>query len=98
MPDMNLGDRVVRQVVGLNPALVHSAKQFRGFVPVAHFDAHEQMCDLGVSVAIIELSNVALAEERAELPEAARSLRDRNRENRLTLLHQFGLFRRATRT
>src|SRR5260370_13347717 len=50
------------------------------------------MCDLGVSVAIIELGNVALAEERAKLSEAARSLRDRHRENRLALLAELGLF------
>src|SRR6202163_195909 len=93
MPDVNLGHLVVRQVVGLNPALVHRAKQFRGFVPVAHFDTHEQVCDLGVSVPIIELGDIALAEERAELAEAARPLRDRHRENRLALLPQLGLLR-----
>ena len=71
---------------------MHGAKQFRGFVPVAHFDAHEQVRDLGVGVPIIELGDVSLAEKRAELPEAARALRDRHREYRLALLAQLGLF------
>ena len=70
---------------------MHGAKQFRGFVPVAHLYTHEQVCDLGVGIPIVELGDIALAEQRAELPEAARPLRDGHRENRLALLPQLGL-------
>ena len=45
---------------------------------------------LRVGVPIVEFGDVAIAEQRAELAEAARSLRDRHREDRLARLAELG--------
>ena len=55
-----------------------------------HLDADEHVRLPRVGVAVVELGDVALAEQRAELAEAARALRDGHREHRLALLAELG--------
>ena len=53
-------------------------------------DADEQVRDLRIGVAVVEFGDVALAEQRAELAEAAGPLGNRHREDRLARLAQLG--------
>ena len=55
------------------------------FVPVAHFYAHEQVCDLRVSVPIIELGDIARTEHLTEMQEASGLLGNLHGQQCLTL-------------
>ena len=90
VPDVQLRHLVVGQVVRLDPALPELGQQLLGLAPVRDLDPDEEVRDAGVGIAIVELGDRSLAEEPAELAEAARSLGNRHRENRLALLAQLG--------
>ena len=87
---MQLRHLVVGQVVGLDPPALQLGEQVPDLVAVGDLDADEQVRDLRVGIAVVELGDRALAEQRAELAEAAGPLRDRDGEDRLALLAQLG--------
>ena len=92
MAHVQLGHFVVGQVVRLDPPRVHRAQQRRGLVPVGDLDADENVRDARIGVAIVEFGDAALAQQRAELAEAARPLGNRHREDRLARFAELGPF------
>ena len=89
---MRLGHLVVGKIVGLDAALVHRPQQVGGLAAVMDFDADEDVRDPGVGVPVIEFGDAALAEQCAELAEAARPFGDRDRQDRFALLAELGAF------
>ena len=67
-----------------------SAEELARLVPAGDLEPDEQMRDLRVGVAVVELGDRALADEADELAKAARPLGDRHREDRLALLAHLG--------
>ena len=72
------------------PCLWSDGQQLARLVPAGDLDADEEVRRARVRIAVIELRDTALAQQRAELAEAARALRNRHREDRLARLAQFG--------
>src|SRR6266540_3635905 len=90
MAHVQLRHLVVGQVVCLDAASLELGEQFRRLVAAGDLDADEKVRDLRIRVAVVELGHLALAEQRAELAEAAGPLGDRHREDRLALLADLG--------
>ena len=89
---MQFGHLVVAQIPGGQPVLAQARDQRADFAAIAHLHADEDMRPPWIRVAVIELGDVAGAEQGAELPEAARLLGNRDGQNGLALLAQFGAF------
>mmetsp|Transcript_9617 Transcript_9617/g.22294 ORF Transcript_9617/g.22294 Transcript_9617/m.22294 type:complete len:496 (+) Transcript_9617:394-1881(+) len=86
MPDMLLGELIVRQVQGLEASLAEGAGQPGGFIGLGDRNAHEDVGDAGIGDAVVELGHAARAEQFTEALEAAARLRNGHREQGLAAL------------
>ena len=83
---------VVGQVERREAVLDEGADQLARFIPVDGRDSHEDMGDLCVGDAVVELGDRARAEQFAESAEAASLLRNRHREQRFSFFADLGAF------
>ena len=90
MTDVDLRELVVGEVERRDPRALDRAQQRVLLGAVAHAQADEHVGLGRVGVAVVELRDVAAAEEAAERLEAAGPLRDRRREDRLPCLAEVG--------
>ena len=88
MANVQLRHFVVGQVRRVDLAPRQLAQQMLGLLPIANFDADEQMRDLRIGIAIVEFGDIAVAEQRAKRAKAAQLLGNRDGEDRLALLAQ----------
>src|SRR6185369_13406711 len=90
-----LGQLVMREVQRLEAVAAEVACDLGGFASAVRRQPHEYVCRGGVADAIVELRDLAgsagkRADQFAKTPETAALLRDGDRQQRFTLLADFG--------
>ncbi len=87
---------VVGKIQGTQVMPLQHGDQFRGLLAVMHLDADKDVRFLGIGNAVVEFGDVAFAQQRTELLEAAGTLRNGHRENGFAFFAKLGVFRYKT--